>query len=455
MEGEGEISLAELVRWALRMTPDRVIVGEVRGREVVPMLNAMCQGNDGSMTTLHACSSRGAFMKLAAYAAQSAEHLSARGHQPADRRRGALRHPARLGHRRPAVISSIREVIDADGRQVVSNEIYAPGPDRRAVPAVPVRAATMDELAAAGYQPDGSSQVTGNVALAGLLGAGAGLGLVLAFCGLRRRQPAPAGPRWRDALARARRQATMPRVAGALAAAVAVAAITRWPVGTMLAGLAAWFLPRALGPDRAGEASVRPNRGDRLVDRAAARHPGRRGRAGAGDPGHRPHRPRPDPRAGHRAWPPGSARGSGCPTRCGPSPPSPPTRSPTWSPPRCSWPPSSRPATWASCCPAWPTPPASTPRMRLRIAAGRARVRTASRIIIAVTVALTAGLLAWSRAFLAPYDSPAGQLVLLAVGGCFAAAFWWLHKIAGFGENPRILTGLGALPGAELQEARR
>ena len=58
------------------MTPDRVIVGEVRGSEVVPMLNAMSQGNDGSMTTIHASSSRGAFMKVASYAAQSAEHLS-------------------------------------------------------------------------------------------------------------------------------------------------------------------------------------------------------------------------------------------------------------------------------------------------------------------------------------------------------------------------------------------
>jgi uncharacterized membrane protein YgcG len=87
--------------------------------------------------------------------------------------------------------------------------------------------------------------------------------------------------------------------------------------------------------------------------------------------------------------------------------------------------------------------------MRLRVAAARARVRTASRIIIAVTVALTAGLLAWSHAFLAPYNSPAGQLVLLAVGGCFAAAFWWLHKIAGFGENPRILTNSGGFTNSE------
>jgi hypothetical protein len=50
-------------------------------------------------------------------------------------------------------VSSIREVVDADGRQVVSNEVWVPGPDRRAVPAVPVRAATMEELEAAGYRP--------------------------------------------------------------------------------------------------------------------------------------------------------------------------------------------------------------------------------------------------------------------------------------------------------------
>ena len=43
--------------------------------------------------------------------------------------------------------------VDADGRQVASNEVWAPGPDRRAVPSVPVRAATMEELEAAGYRP--------------------------------------------------------------------------------------------------------------------------------------------------------------------------------------------------------------------------------------------------------------------------------------------------------------
>jgi len=153
VEGEGEVTLAELVRWALRMTPDRVIVGEVRGPEVVPMLLAMSQGNDGSMTTVHASSSRGAHLKLAAYAAQSGEHL---GLEDTNLLIASAVHFViqlawdRAGRR---CVSSIREITDADGRQVISNEVYAPAPDRRAVPAVPVRAGTMEELIAAGYHP--------------------------------------------------------------------------------------------------------------------------------------------------------------------------------------------------------------------------------------------------------------------------------------------------------------
>src|SRR4029434_6565696 len=76
VEGEGAIDLATLVRWGLRMNPDRVIVGEVRGHEVIPMLNAMSQGNDGSMCTIHAHSSLGAFGKLAMYAIQAPERLN-------------------------------------------------------------------------------------------------------------------------------------------------------------------------------------------------------------------------------------------------------------------------------------------------------------------------------------------------------------------------------------------
>jgi hypothetical protein len=90
----------------------------------------------------------------------------------------------------------------------------------------------------------------GGAALAGVLGAGTGLGLVLIFCGLRGTTiTAAADPRWRAIVAHTRHQATVPRVAVTLLSAAAVGAVTRWPVGTVLAGLAAWFLPPVLGPD--------------------------------------------------------------------------------------------------------------------------------------------------------------------------------------------------------------
>src|SRR5690606_36407110 len=74
-EGVGAFTLADLVRSALRMDPQRVIVGEVRGSEVVPMLLAMSQGNDGSMCSIHADSSKGVFGRLAMYAAMTPERL--------------------------------------------------------------------------------------------------------------------------------------------------------------------------------------------------------------------------------------------------------------------------------------------------------------------------------------------------------------------------------------------
>ncbi|WP_324612828.1 CpaF family protein [Streptomyces specialis] len=155
IEGKGEVPLAELVRWALRMSPDRVIVGEVRGPEVVPMCNAMSQGNDGSLGTLHASTSAGAFTKLAAYAAQSAERLPMEATNllvaSAIHFVVHLDRPRAAGHQR--VVSSIREVVGADERQVITNEIMRPGPDRRAVTGVPMRVETLDELRAAGFSP--------------------------------------------------------------------------------------------------------------------------------------------------------------------------------------------------------------------------------------------------------------------------------------------------------------
>jgi Flp pilus assembly CpaF family ATPase len=184
MEGEGAIGMASLVRRALRMNADRVIVGEVLGDEVIPMLNAMSQGRSGSMCTIHADSSAGVFRRLASYAVQAPEHLPLeattllvagavhfvvfldvgdphRTQTPegvvSERDDGPAMHvgPGRVFGpvRRRRFVSSIREVVDADGMQVVSNEVFKPGRDLRAVPGAPLRSSTLEELVRHGYGP--------------------------------------------------------------------------------------------------------------------------------------------------------------------------------------------------------------------------------------------------------------------------------------------------------------
>jgi pilus assembly protein CpaF len=64
IEGKGTITQRDLVRNALRMRPDRIVVGEVRGAEVIDMLQAMNTGHDGSLSTIHANSSRDALHRL-------------------------------------------------------------------------------------------------------------------------------------------------------------------------------------------------------------------------------------------------------------------------------------------------------------------------------------------------------------------------------------------------------
>ena len=64
IEGKGEVTARDLVRNALRMRPDRIVVGEVRSHEVLDMLQAMNTGHDGSLTTIHANSARDAMQRL-------------------------------------------------------------------------------------------------------------------------------------------------------------------------------------------------------------------------------------------------------------------------------------------------------------------------------------------------------------------------------------------------------
>jgi pilus assembly protein CpaF len=153
-EGQGAISMAELVRRSLRMNPSRVIVGEVLGDEIVTMLNAMTQGNDGSLSTIHANSSLEVFNRISTYAIQSAERLPVEATHMLIA--GAIdfvvfiekRNDYARGGRLRRFVSSVREVTGIDGR-VLSSEVFTPGPDGRAVPRAPI--SCLAELAEHGY----------------------------------------------------------------------------------------------------------------------------------------------------------------------------------------------------------------------------------------------------------------------------------------------------------------
>jgi Flp pilus assembly CpaF family ATPase len=150
IEGQGEVTQSDLVVWALRMSPDRVIVGEIRGPEVIPMCNAMSQGNDGSMATIHASTSKGVFDRLASYAVQAPEKLDreATNLLVANAVDVIVQLAWSDGRR---VVSSIREVIDADGRMIVSNEVFRPDHTGRAVPGVALRQETLEDLVDVGF----------------------------------------------------------------------------------------------------------------------------------------------------------------------------------------------------------------------------------------------------------------------------------------------------------------
>ena len=77
--------------------------------------------------------------------------------------------------------------------------------------------------------------------------------------------------------------------------------------------------------------------------------------------------------------------------------------------------------------------------MRLRVEAGRARIRTAVRVITGTTVVFAAALVALNRTYLDPYDTLAGQVVLVVVGACFAGALWWLGSMVKVSAPQRFL----------------
>jgi pilus assembly protein CpaF len=158
-EGVGGISMAELVRRSLRMNPSRVIVGEVLGDEIVTMLNAMTQGNDGSLSTIHANSAQEVFNRISTYALQAQERLPVEATQMLIA--GAIdfvifvekRNDYHRGGTLRRYVSSVREVTGVDGR-VLSSEVFASGPDGRAMPRAAI--SCIEELLECGYEPSGA-----------------------------------------------------------------------------------------------------------------------------------------------------------------------------------------------------------------------------------------------------------------------------------------------------------
>jgi pilus assembly protein CpaF len=124
IEGNGEISQRALVRNSLRMRPDRIIVGEVRGHEVVDMLQAMNTGHEGSMTTVHANSPRDAISRLENMVELSGMGL---GFRPVRQQIASaisiVIQMARMsdGHRR---VLSVQEVTGMDGDLITMQEIF-------------------------------------------------------------------------------------------------------------------------------------------------------------------------------------------------------------------------------------------------------------------------------------------------------------------------------------------
>jgi pilus assembly protein CpaF len=124
IEGKGEVTIRELFRNTLRMRPDRVIVGEVRGAEVLDMLQAMSTGHDGSMTTLHANSPRDALSRLELMMLLSGVSLPERAMRQYVT--GALHlivHAARLGDGSRHVMR-ITELTGLEGNVVLTQDLF-------------------------------------------------------------------------------------------------------------------------------------------------------------------------------------------------------------------------------------------------------------------------------------------------------------------------------------------
>jgi len=125
VEGRGEVTQRALVRNALRMRPDRIVLGEVRGAEALDMLQAMNTGHDGSLTTIHANTPRDALARLESMVAMSGVDLPARAARAQVASAiGVVVQVSRLSDGTRKVVS-VQELTGAEGEVVSMQEIFA------------------------------------------------------------------------------------------------------------------------------------------------------------------------------------------------------------------------------------------------------------------------------------------------------------------------------------------
>jgi pilus assembly protein CpaF len=125
LEGRGEVTMRDLVKNALRMRPDRIILGEVRGAEAMDMLQAMNTGHDGSLGTIHANRPREALTRLENMVGMSGINLPSRAVRT--QIAAAVQMIVQISRMRDGIrrITSITEVVGMEGDVITTQELFA------------------------------------------------------------------------------------------------------------------------------------------------------------------------------------------------------------------------------------------------------------------------------------------------------------------------------------------
>jgi len=160
IEGRGAITATDLVKNALRMRPDRIIIGECRGAETLDMIQAMNTGHEGSMTTVHANTPRDALSRLETMISMAGLELPIRALRAQFASAIDLILQASRLQGGPRKVTSISEVVGMEGDTIIMQEIFAfrqsgVDPNGRAFGefiSTGIRPTFMDRLESSGYQ---------------------------------------------------------------------------------------------------------------------------------------------------------------------------------------------------------------------------------------------------------------------------------------------------------------